>query len=63
MFGSLTTNLSKIFDKLKGRGFIDETAVNEAAREIRVALLEADVALPVAKEFINRIKENWPRGS
>jgi signal recognition particle subunit SRP54 len=57
MFGSLTTNLSKIFDKLKGRGFIDETAVNEAAREIRVALLEADVALPVAKEFINRIKE------
>lgn len=57
MFSNLSNNLSKIFDKLRGKGFLHEDDVNAAMREIRVALLEADVALPVAKEFVNRVKE------
>jgi signal recognition particle subunit SRP54 len=57
MFESLSENLGKIFDKLKGRGFLSEDDVNAAMREVRIALLEADVALPVVKEFINSVKE------
>lgn len=57
MFGSLTKNLTNIFDKLRGRGLINEEVVNEVSREIRIALLEADVALPVVKEFINKVKD------
>lgn len=57
MFSSLSNNLSKIFDKLRGKGFLHEDDVNAAMREIRIALLEADVALPVAKDFISRVKE------
>ncbi len=57
MFESLSDNLSKILSKLKGRGFLSEDDVNAAMREVRVALLEADVALPVAKDFINKVKE------
>lgn len=56
MFGSLTKNLTSIFDKLRGRGLINEEIITEVAREIRIALLEADVALPVVKEFINDVK-------
>ncbi len=56
MFESLSNNLGKVLDKLKGRGVIREEDINEAMREVRIALLEADVALPVAKEFIERVK-------
>ncbi len=57
MFENLSDNLSKIFSKLKGKGFLSEDDVNAAMREVRIALLEADVALPVVKDFINKVKE------
>ena len=57
MFESLSTRLSGVLDKLKGRGALNERDVDEALREVRVALLEADVALPVAKEFIAKVRE------
>lgn len=57
MFNSLSNGISNIFDRLKGKGSVSENDVTLALREIRVALLEADVALPVVKEFTNRIKE------
>lgn len=58
MFESLSDKLGGVFDKLKGKGSLSENDVNEAAREIRVALLEADVALPVVKDFIEKVKES-----
>ncbi len=57
MFESLSDRLGAIFEGLKGRGALEEKDVNEALREVRVALLEADVALPVAKDFIAKVKE------
>lgn len=57
MFESLSNKLSGIFDRLTGRGNLTEADVNEAMREVRVALLEADVALPVVKDFIAKVKE------
>ncbi|MEE8258472.1 MAG: signal recognition particle protein [Sphingomonadales bacterium] len=57
MFENLTDRLSGIFDKLTGRGALNEDDVNAALREVRIALLEADVALPVVKDFIASIKE------
>ena len=57
MFDTLTTRLGDIFDRLKRRGALSESAVAEALREVRVALLEADVALPVVKDFIARVGE------
>ena len=51
MFDSLTGRLGGIFDGLMKRGVLKEEHVSEALRMVRVALLEADVALPVAKEF------------
>lgn len=57
MFNSLSENLSNIFDKLKGKGVLSEDDVSAAMREVRVALLEADVALPVVKDFVQRVKE------
>ena len=57
MFESLSDRLGGIFSKLKGKGALKEADVDEAMREIRVALLEADVALPVVKDFIATIKE------
>lgn len=57
MFGSLTDKLGNIFDRLRGRGALNADDVNAAMREIRVALLEADVALPVVKDFIARATE------
>ena len=57
MFNGLADRLAKIFDKLAGRGIITETVMDETAREIKIALLEADVALPVVKEFIASVKE------
>lgn len=57
MFESLSDKLGGVFDKLRGRTKLTEDDVNMAAREIRVALLEADVALPVVKDFIATIKD------
>ncbi|MGB1077131.1 MAG: signal recognition particle protein [Bdellovibrionales bacterium] len=56
MFASLSDRLGGIFDGLRGKSLKEED-VNNAMREIRVALLEADVALPVVKDFINTVKE------
>ncbi|MFN3233211.1 MAG: signal recognition particle protein [Alphaproteobacteria bacterium] len=56
MFESLSSRLGDIFDTLRSRGVLNESDVNAAMREVRVALLEADVALPVVKEFIDKVK-------
>ena len=55
MFDNLTRRLGDIFDQLTGRGALSEADVATAMREIRVALLEADVALPVVKDLVDRI--------
>ena len=57
MFDSLSDRLSGVFDKLRGRGALSEDDVRSALREVRVALLEADVALPVARDFVDKITE------
>lgn len=57
MFDGLTGRLATIIDKLKGRGALTEADVKAALREIRIALLEADVALPVVKDFIANVQE------
>ncbi|HRK70095.1 MAG TPA: signal recognition particle protein [Micropepsaceae bacterium] len=57
MFDALTERLGKVFDRLRGRGALSESDVTEAMREVRVALLEADVALPVVKDFIAKVQE------
>ena len=57
MFDALTDRLGGVFDGLLGRGALSEKDVTAALREIRVALLEADVALPVVKDFISSIKD------
>ena len=57
MFESLSDRLSGIFDKLSKRGALSETDVNSALREVRRALIEADVALDVVRSFTERVKE------
>ena len=57
MFRSLSDKLAGVFDRLKGRGVLNEDTVNTSMREIRIALLEADVALPVVKTFIEDVKQ------
>ncbi len=57
MFESLSNRFSDVFDRLKRRGALSEADVDAAMREIRVALLEADVALPVVKDFVNAVRE------
>lgn len=57
MFDSLGDKLGKVFGRLRGKGGLSEDEVNLALREIRVALLEADVALPVVKDFIETVRE------
>ncbi len=56
MFDNFSQKISGIFDKISGRKFINESDLKEILREIRIALLEADVALEVAKDFINKIQ-------
>jgi signal recognition particle subunit SRP54 len=56
MFESLTQRLTGTIQRLRGRGRLTEDNIREALREVRVALLEADVALPVVKALIERIK-------
>lgn len=57
MFDKLSDRLGGVFDRLRGRGALNENDVREAMREVRVALLEADVALPVVREFIDKVTE------
>jgi signal recognition particle subunit SRP54 len=57
LFENLTARLSRTVDTLRGRGRITEENVGESLREVRMALLEADVALPVIKAFIERVKQ------
>src|SRR4051812_14220511 len=62
MFDTLSDRLDKVFTSLRGKGKLSEADIDATAREIRVALLEADVALPVVKAFIAAVKER-ARGS
>jgi signal recognition particle subunit SRP54 len=57
MFESLSNRLNDVFDRLRRHGALSEDDVNAALREIRIALLEADVALPVVKDFVNAVRE------
>jgi len=57
MFESLGDRLTGVFDRLTGRGVLSEKDVEEALREVRLALLEADVALPVVRDFVAKAKE------
>ena len=57
MFEALSDRLGTVFDRLKGRGALSEADITAAMREVRVALLEADVALDVVKSFIDRVRE------
>jgi signal recognition particle subunit SRP54 len=57
MFDSLSDRLSGVFDRLRGRGALTEADVRGAMREVRIALLEADVALPVVREFVDKATE------
>ncbi|MGD1880694.1 MAG: signal recognition particle protein [Paracoccaceae bacterium] len=57
MFESLSERLSGVFDRLTKQGALSEDDVKTALREVRVALLEADVSLPVARDFIKRVQE------
>ena len=56
MFDNLTARLSRTVDNLRGRGRITDDNVAETLREVRMALLEADVALPVVKQFIEKVR-------
>ena len=57
MFDNLSERLGRVVKNLRGQGRLTEDNVQDALREVRVALLEADVALPVVREFIARVKE------
>jgi signal recognition particle subunit SRP54 len=57
LFESLGERLTGVFDRLTGRGVLSEKDVDEALREVRLALLDADVALPVVREFIAKARE------
>ena len=57
MFDQLSDRLGAIFSRLTGRGKLTESDINEALREVRIALLEADVSLSAAKAFVARVKE------
>jgi signal recognition particle subunit SRP54 len=57
VFESLTDKLQSVFSRLRGRGRLTESDVNEALREVRLALLEADVNFRVVKEFVQRVRE------
>ncbi|MBR0683480.1 signal recognition particle protein [Roseomonas eburnea] len=57
MFEALSSKLNGVFDRLRRRGALSEADVSEALREVRVALLEADVALPVVRDLVNKVRE------
>ena len=54
MFEALTENFSKIFQRLRSRGKLTEENIKEGMREVKIALLQADVSLPVINEFIKK---------
>jgi signal recognition particle subunit SRP54 len=56
MFEGLSKRLGDVFDKLRGRGALSEADVDAALREVRTALLEADVALPVVRQFVDEVR-------
>lgn len=56
MFDNLSSRLTRTLDALRGQGRLTEDQVSTAARELRMALLEADVALPVVREFVDKVK-------
>lgn len=56
MFENLSERLSGVFDRLTKQGALSEEDVKTALREVRVALLEADVSLPVAREFVKKVQ-------
>ncbi|MGK2959636.1 MAG: signal recognition particle protein [Candidatus Malihini olakiniferum] len=58
MFDNLTDRLSRTLHNISGRGRLTEDNIKDTLREVRMALLEADVALPVVRDFINRVKES-----
>ncbi|MGH7042315.1 MAG: signal recognition particle receptor subunit alpha, partial [Acetobacteraceae bacterium] len=57
MFESLSEKLTGTFDRLRGRGALSEADVGEALREVRLALLDSDVALSVVRDFIAKVRE------
>ena len=57
MFATLSDRLADTFKNLRGKGRLSEADIDATAREIRIALLEADVALPVVKDFVEAVKE------
>src|SRR5436305_3108126 len=57
MFDTLSDRLGSVFDQLRGRGALSEADVRAAMREVRVALLEVDVDLPVARDFVEQVTE------
>src|SRR4028118_1496034 len=57
MFDTLSDRLDKVFTSLRGKGRLSDADIDATAREIRIAQLEADVALPVVKAFIGNVKE------
>ncbi len=63
MFDSLSSKLQKVFRHLKGYGKLTEQNIQDALREVRLALLEADVHYKVAKDFVQTVaKGPWPGG-
>jgi len=57
VFEALSDKLTGVFDRLRRRGALSEIDVNEALREVRLALLDSDVALPVVRDFINKVRD------
>ncbi len=57
MFDNLTQRLTQTMQKLRGKGRLTEDSIKETLREVRIALLEADVALPVVQSFISQVRE------
>ena len=57
MFDNLTQRLTQTMQKLRGKGRLTEDSIRETLREVRIALLEADVALPVVQSFIGHVRE------
>src|SRR2546427_7126365 len=62
MLDNLTARLAKIVKQIRGEARLTEANIQDALREVRVALLEADVALPVVKHFIEAVRASAPRG-
>jgi len=57
MFDSLSERLGRTVKQLRGQGRLSEDNIKDTMREVRMALLEADVALPVVKTFVDRVRE------